>query len=327
MRIILSTIVALLFAGALVGCSSSKKSSGVKVITPDDSAALVYMVPAGMEDFYPSNPGKIANYDGYTLVWNEEFSQKGRLNSAEWNYEHGFVRNNELQWYQEDNATVHDGCLDIEGRIEEVVNPRYEEGHRDWRRNRPVAKYTSTSVTTRGSHEFKYGRYEVRAKIPTVSGSWPAIWMLGNKHGWPENGELDLMEFYISNGQPGILANACWGGTRPNNGTWDSSFKPYSHFLAKDAQWGEKFHVWRMDWDKDYIRMYLDGELLNEIDLSKTFNKGVKGLYDNPFSNDDPDFKAYILLNLALGGNGGTPDDPSYPIHYLVDYVRVYSLQ
>lgn len=290
----------LIFVGALSSCSSSKK--------------LAYQ---------PISPDKITQYDGMRLVWHEEFDRDGRLGS-DWSYEHGFVRNEELQWYQEDNATVHDGCLDIEGRLERVVNNRYEEGHPDWRRNRPEAKYTSSCVTTRGTHEFKYGRFEIRAKIPPVGGSWPAIWILGNKHGWPENGEVDIMEYYIKYGGPGILANACWGGEKPYQGTWDEGFIPFSHFTDKDPDWGDKFHIWRMDWDEKFIRIYLDDELLNETDLSQTFNKGVNGLYDNPFSNDDPEFKAYLLLNLALGGNGGTPDDAQYPIHYLVDYVRIY---
>jgi beta-glucanase (GH16 family) len=79
-----------------------------------------------------------------------------------------------------------------------------------------------------------------------------------------------------------------------------------------------------MDWDQDYIRLYLDDELLNEIDLSKTFNGGYQGNTENPFANTVPGFKHYILLNLAIGSNGGQPDTTRFPLRYHIDYVRVY---
>ncbi len=79
-----------------------------------------------------------------------------------------------------------------------------------------------------------------------------------------------------------------------------------------------------MDWDKDFIRLYLDDRLLNEIDLSKTVNGGSRGNIENPFSNDIKDFGFYILLNLAIGSNGGTPDENAFPMKYEIDYVRIY---
>ena len=79
-----------------------------------------------------------------------------------------------------------------------------------------------------------------------------------------------------------------------------------------------------MDWDKDFIRLYLDDELLNEIDLKQTFNGGYNGNAENPFSNNIPGFKHYILLNLAIGANGGEPDISQFPLRYYIDYVRVY---
>ena len=81
----------------------------------------------------------IQSYDGYTLVWHDEFDNDG-LPSKEWNYEQGFVRNNELQWYQDKNATVADGCLVIEGRQERVKNPNYVEGSGDWKLQRKYAE-------------------------------------------------------------------------------------------------------------------------------------------------------------------------------------------
>lgn len=79
-----------------------------------------------------------------------------------------------------------------------------------------------------------------------------------------------------------------------------------------------------MDWDKDFIHLYLDDELLNEIDLSQTINGGYNGNTENPFSINIPGFKYYLLLNLALGSNGGEPDITQFPLRYYIDYVRVY---
>lgn len=207
----------------------------------------------------------------YQLVWSDEFDVEGEP-SKEWSYEYGFQRNEELQWYQSQNAKVKDGCLVIEARKDFLINPHYESGSSDWRKNREFIRYTSSCLTTRFSQQFLYGRFEIRAKIPVASGAWPAIWLLGNKWEWPNNGEIDIMEYYIKDGQPSILANACWGSTEKWKAIWDSAVIPFTHFTEKDPYWADKFHIWRMDWDKEFIRIYLDDELLNEIDLSKTVN-------------------------------------------------------
>lgn len=259
----------------------------------------------------------------YQLVWSDEFDVEGK-SSTEWSYESGFVRNEELQWYQSDNAYVKDGCLVIEGRKDLLINPRYESSSSDWRKNREFIHYTSSSLTTKFSQQFLYGRFEVRAKIPVASGAWPAIWLLGNKWEWPNNGEIDIMEYYVKDGQPSILANACWGSLERWKGVWDSAVIPFTHFTEKDPYWAEKFHIWRTDWDKGFIRIYLNDELLNEIDLSKTQNKGYDGNTENPFANDVVGFKHYLLLNLAIGSNGDEPDDSQFPFRYFIDYVRVY---
>ena len=205
--------------------------------------------------YRPTDASDVTRYKGYRLVWHDEFEGKGRP-GKDWTYETGFVRNEELQYYQPDNATVHDGVLDIEGRVERVMNKKYYPQVDNWRHKRRYADYSSASLTTQGTHAFRYGRFEIRAKIPTASGSWPAIWLLGNKHEWPECGEIDIMEYYIKYGAPGILANACWGGTKRYDGQWDEGYRAVSHFLKKDPQWTEKFHVWRLDWTPRYLKIY-----------------------------------------------------------------------
>jgi len=252
--------------------------------------------------------------EGYVLVWQDEFNQGGRPDSANWSYEQGFKRNRELQWYKLGNARIEDGVLVIEGKREKVQNEFYDSSSKDWRKNREYADYTSASINTNGKKIFQYGIIEVRARIDTAMGMWPAIWTLGVSKGWPANGEVDIMEYYRVKGQPTILANAAWAHAN-ERAAWDEQKILFSRFLAQDPEWAEKFHVWKMDWTEKYIRLYLDNELLNEVDLSQTLNPDGY----NPFHQPH-----YILLNLAIGANGGDPAATDFPRKYEVDYVRVY---
>lgn len=252
---------------------------------------------------------------GMTLVWHEEFNYTGRPDTSFWSYEKGFVRNNELQWYQEDNAICRGGVLLIEGRREKVPNPNFTPGSSDWRRSREFAMYTSSSINTRGKKQWQYGRFEIRARIDTACGAWPAIWTLGVKERWPYNGEIDIMEFYRIKDVPTILGNFAWGSEERGRAKWDDMKIPLSEFTEKDPEWVKKFHVWRMDWNEDSASIYLDDKLINNVSLSETFNPD--GF--NPFRQPH-----YILLNLAIGANGGDPSQSKFPIKYEVDYVRVY---
>ena len=247
--------------------------------------------------------------DGYALVWSQEFDAGGQPDPTVWGYERGFVRNREAQWYQPENAWVADGRLIIEARRERVENSRHDPDRRDWRRRRSHAEYTSASLTTRGKHEWLYGRFELRAKIDTRAGSWPAWWTLGTRRGWPACGEIDIMEYYDGV----VLANACWsaGGWSQH---WDAVRKPLDQLGDKD--WAAKFHVWRMDWDQDAIVIYLDGRLLNTVAVTHTRNPDGS----NPFRAPH-----YMLVNLAIGGmHGGDPSATEFPMRYEIDYIRVY---
>jgi beta-glucanase (GH16 family) len=255
----------------------------------------------------------------YTLVWSDEFDEDGKPNPAYWSFENGFVRNQELQWYQDDNAYCKDGVLIIEGRREKKPNPLYVKGsNTDWRRSRPFIEYTSSSLKTAGKKEFLYGRFEIRARIPLESGSWPAIWTLGTTMEWPSCGEIDIMEYYRINNEPHLFANVAWGTDERYKAEWRTRAVPFRHFLEKNSNWGKEFHVWRLDWEENSIKLYLDDELLNEVSLNETVN-GVWGNYTHPFKQPH-----YLLLNLALGANGGEPDVSAFPMKYEIDYVRVY---
>ena len=252
---------------------------------------------------------------GYKLVWSDEFNKDGRPDPNNWTYERGFVRNQELQWYQPDNARCQNGLLIIEGKRQRKQNPRYRPDARDWRQSREYAEYTSSSLTTRRLHSWMYGRFEMRGRIDTRPGLWPAFWTLGIEGPWPANGEIDIMEYY----RGVLLANAAWAGERRWAAQWDDSRKPITEF--NDPNWSQKFHIWRMDWDDDSIKLYVDDILLNEVDLKETINKNGDG--KNPFHQPH-----YIILNLAIGGtSGGDPSNTKFPAKFEVDYVRIYQKQ
>lgn len=253
--------------------------------------------------------------DGKKLVFSEEFNYKGKPDSTIWNFEQGFRRNEELQWYQTENANCSNGRLLIEGRKANFPNPNFVANSNDWRTNREFVRYTASSITTSGKRQWLYGRFEVRARIDTTMGSWPAIWLLGSGKEWPACGEIDIMEFYRYNGKATILANVAWAGKGRYNAIWDNYRKSLSELVTRDKNWANKFHVWRMDWTPTEIKLYVDDVLYNSTLLCETINADGS----NPFTKP-----MYLLLNLALGSNGGTPDDSNFPITYEVDYVRVY---
>lgn len=276
--------------------------------------AINIAVSAQVDPFKPdfSAPGIIK---GMKLVWNDEFNNEGKPDTTAWIYEKGFVRNRELQWYQPENASCRGGVLLIEGRRERKLNPGYSSESTDWKRSREYAEYTSASIQTRGHQQWQYGRFEIRARIDSSMGSWPAIWMLGIKGRWPSNGEIDIMEFYRIKNIPTILANVAWGTSERGRAEWDSEKSELSVFTGKDPDWVKKFHVWRMDWDENSISLFIDDTLINSTPLSETINPDGY----NPFKQPH-----YILLNLALGSNGGDPAKTEFPLLYEVDYVRVY---
>lgn len=284
------------------------------------SASSWQIIPATADEVTQAAEKTESDQNDYEIVWQEEFNVDGEVDKNDWNFEYGFVRNNEDQWYQEDNASKKDGNLVIEARKERKDNPWYEPGSSDWKKSRQYIDYTSSCMTTANKHDFLYGRVEVRAKIPCYSGSWPAIWLLGYEDiagEWPSSGEIDIMEYYKDK----TLANLVWGSGVRWQGIWEARSTPVSSYWVKqDPNWTESYHTWRMDWDEESIKLYLDDELITICNLSRTVNQGSWHVADNPFHTPQ-----YLLLNLAIGGNnGGTIDNSKFPYSYLVDYVRVY---
>lgn len=249
-----------------------------------------------------------ANKD-WKLIWQDEFDHDGPPDPAKWSFEHGFVRNEELQYYQDQNAVCRDGLLIIEARREHRKNPDYRPGGFGWK-NREWIDYTSASITTRRKFEFTYGKLEMRGRIDPRLGSWPAFWTLGtaNRMRWPRCGEVDVMEYYTNT----LLANVCH--TLSNAQKWTITRTPLDKLGPPG--WPDQFHVWTMLWDAKSIDLLVDGKTLTHFDVADDDEPGKQNAFRNPH---------YLLLNQALGGvRGGDPSRTDFPIRFEVDYVRCY---
>lgn len=238
----------------------------------------------------------------WELVWNDEFDYEGLPDSTKWSYDtEGNAwgwGNNEAQFYtseDKDNAWVSNGMLTITANKEKA-------GDKD---------YTSARLITKGKGDWLYGRFEIRAKLPTGKGTWPAIWMLPTDWeygGWPASGEIDIMENV---------------GYDPDTIVGSAHTQAYHHTIGthKNARIGctdsyKVFHTYALEWEKDEYRIYLD-----DIHYF-TFKNEHKTFKEWPF-----DKRFHLLLNLAIGGNWGGAqgiDDTLFPHKFIVDYVRVY---
>ena len=249
--------------------------------------------------FKPGPPEAAARYasGAWVPLWSDEFSQGPAPSATRWSYEKGRLRNHEAQYYAADrreNARVEDGQLVITGRREE------------WK----SAGYTSASLTTRGKFSFTYGKVEIRARIPTGRGTWPALWLLPESatDRWPHGGEIDLME------------NVGWDPTTihftVHTGAFNHVLKTQrSKAVVLDRPWAD-FHRYGMIWTHERIEFFLDGEKVSEF-----ANDGL-GREHWPF--DSP---MYLIVNLALGGDWGGRqgiDDGIFPAEFRIDYVRVW---
>jgi beta-glucanase (GH16 family) len=245
----------------------------------------------------------------WSLAWSDEFNGT-TLDTGNWSYDIGTGcpslcgwGNNELQYYRSQNVTVSGGSLVITSRAESYGG----------------ASFTSGKVHTRSKRTVLYGRVEMRAKIPTGGGMWPAFWMMPQDDvygGWAASGELDIME--SANGTTTV------GGALHYGGTWPSNTSTSGSYSLGGANFASDFHVYAVEWEPDAIRWYVDGALFMTRTSAQWYTNTAPGNARAPF--DQP---FYIILNTAVGGNYTGCTDPScvtatLPQQYLVDYVRVY---
>lgn len=233
--------------------------------------------------------------------WVEHFDINGAPDTSIWSYDignHGWG-NNELQFYTNttSNASVANGMLHIIAKKEDKAGSRY----------------TSARMVTRGKKDFLYGRIEVRAKLPSGVGTWPAIWMLptdweyGN---WPNSGEIDIME-HVGKDAGNVHFSIHTASYNHSIGTQKTS--KYTLTTAMSD-----FHIYRVDWTPTYIKGYFDN-----IEVFTFENDGKGDAKTWPF-----DKKFHLLLNIAIGGNWGGPhvDDYIFPAVMMVDYIKYYPL-
>ena len=240
--------------------------------------------------------GFAVSQDASKLIFEEQFDGQ-TLNETNWNYELGNGcpnicgwGNNERQYYTKENVVVKDGHLIITATKDSL--------------------YQSGRITTSKKFEFQYGIIEVRAKLSTGKGIWPAIWMLGSnisEVGWPKSGEIDIMEYV---------------GKKPHEihstmHTQDSHGQSKNTKITTIQDIEEGFHVYKARWTKDAIEFFIDDQ------LTYTFSPEVKD--ENTWPFDQP---FYVILNMAVGGNFGGPevDDSIFPQEFSVDYIKVYDL-
>lgn len=236
------------------------------------------------------------------LVWSDEFDYTGLPDINKWSYDtagnEGGWGNNESQFYTKSrlaNAEVKDGILHINAVKEDYKG----------------FKYTSARLITKQKGDWLYGYIEVKAKLPSGRGMWPAIWMLPTDWeygGWPSSGEIDIMENV---------------GYNPNVIVASAHTYSYNHVLGTQKSGTitipdcyTAFHVYRLEWDKTEYRVYVDDTLYF------TFKKEPTDYKAWPF-----DKRFHLLLNVAVGGNWGGAqgiDDTIFPKTMEVDYVRVY---
>lgn len=246
---------------------------------------------------------------GWTLVWSDEFNYTGHPDAAKWDYEEGYIRNGEKQFYTRarlENARVENGTLVLEGRKDSFDISQI----RGRTNGKKIADYTSASLETKTKASWTYGRIEVRARLPQGKGVWPAAWTLGTNVGvrsvgWPACGEIDIMEFVGK--VPGIIYGTTHYGDRKKHKANGQQFKV--------PQLDSAFHVFAAEWNPDRIEFSCDGKKYHSFDVSKAGDGE-----ENPFRKPH-----FLILNLALGGSwGGAIDDAILPQQYRIDYVRVY---
>ena len=235
------------------------------------------------------------------LVFSDEFDVDGMPDSTKWQCETGYVRNGELQYYTAGrNAWCENSLLNIEARADSCMI------------DGTLCPITSASLTTKEHGGWKYCYVEVKAKLPSFRGSWPAIWMMpeGELYGdWPRSGEIDIMEHV---------------GYEPENIHFAAHSERYNHmrgvqknFVCPAADSTEDFHIYGLRHTPEKLIWYYDGEEKYVLEKEK----------DADWTSWPFDDNFYLILNLAVGGGWGGlkgVDMEGMPARYQIDYVRIF---
>ncbi len=244
----------------------------------------------------------------WELIWSDEF-EGSAIDSSKWGYDTGRGNpagwgNSELEYYTDrpENARVENGKLIITALKENFLGQQY----------------TSARMKTRDKGDWTYGRFEIRAKLPTGQGIWPAIWMLPTDNfygGWAASGEIDIMEL-IGKEPHKIHATIHYNAQWSNNKSSSAG-----QYVLTSGIFADDFHVFAFEWEPRAMRWYVDGVLYGSQTTWNAAHDHPVAAYPAPF-----DKRFHLLLNLAVGGNWpGNPDTTTtFPQTMEVDYVRVY---
>lgn len=280
---------------------------------------------------------------GWQLVWQDEFNGSS-IDQSKWSLEQNCWGggNDELQCYtnQLANAFVADGLLHIVARKEQFSGPAIHEDSADYLTlPAKTLPYTSARLRSKNKGDWRYGRFEIRAKLPKGQGTWPAIWMLPTDQfygAWPLSGEIDIMEAVnlgtISD-EPSALADEVerrvhgtlhYGKRPPHNVYTGKSYK-----LPNGKSPADNFHTYAIEWQEGEISWFVDGVRYATQRSSEWFTD-AKQIMPDITASAPFDQRFHLLLNLAVGGNwAGNVNDKGvdqsvFPQSMLVDFVRVY---
>lgn len=286
--------------------SEVRNEEAVKMITIDGEEVSLKATITYQTENKEEEQTTDLSYEGYNLKWEDQFEGES-LNRDDWNVElhdPGWV-NNELQSYVDspENIYLQDGSL-----VLKPVENMNEDGS---------VSYTSGRINTQHKHDFKYGLFEARVKVPEGQGFLPAFWMMPtdeNLYGqWPRCGEIDIMEVLGNN------TDTSYGTIHYGNPHSESQ----GSYTLDEGSFSEEYHVFDVEWEPGKISWYVDGKLIHTEDNWYSATEGQGEItYPAPF--DQP---FYIILNLAVGGNWpGNPDDTTDIENsaYYIDYVKVY---
>ncbi len=248
----------------------------------------------------------------WEIAWRDEFEYTGLPDPNKWKYETGHIRNEEKQYYtnaRKENVWVENGVLTITGKKEKYPNEFYKENDENWKYNNSHSHYTSASINTLGLAHWRYGRIEIKAKLPIGSGIWPAIWMLGankEKVGYPACGEIDIMEYV------GKQTKEIHGTVHFTN---EQNILQSRGSMIQNDTLNKEFHVYAIEWNRHGIDFYFDDNKYHSFNIDSA-GLGESNPFRKPF---------YLLINLAMGANWPGPiDDTILPQKFIIDYVRVY---
>ncbi|WP_250463465.1 glycoside hydrolase family 16 protein [Microbulbifer litoralis] len=267
---------------------------------------------------------------GYCLVWQDEFSGDV-IDSEKWTHEQNCTGggNNEAQCYVDnaENSWVADDLLHIKAIREDSVGPAVvdDDPNYDPGDTSGSGTYTSARLRTKGLGDWKYGRFEMRAKLPSGQGSWPAFWMLptdGAYGGWPLSGEIDILEAVNLKvgGEDRVYGTLHFGDTWPSN---VHSGEPYQ--LPGGLNPADGFHDYAVEWQQGEIRWYVDGDHYATQTSDGWYSSAALDRPNAPF-----DQAFHLILNLAVGGdwagnvNDTGIDESAFPQEFQIDHVRVY---